>query len=370
MKSFQYKAKNDQGETVEGIIEADHFTDAHLRIKAEMRDLISLEEVKHQADQLRSSVFSAVEREHGQTDEERIKRKVEQSLEDGEVKKGQPLVVQVKASSKSEKPDGSIIFSGSPKTSSAFLQTESSDFSLEIELRREEQSLQDFLNKHQDALSAITKESLGFLLGKMNFIRDHQNRKFWKELRAEIKRALKLARRELEKYQKDQWYAYGAKAKRQRIDSYTEFEKEKSEETSDEDWSFLQRQKEAALFSKGWAHKLGKWLQIVDEPNETLEQEVLLKQQYESVWDELQKFSQALVFFYLACFFLAYYLKRNGADDAFLVRVYDAVLFKQIVLMLFGFFALTSLRSFFLPKRVKADLLLLLAWLGVVVVVL
>jgi hypothetical protein len=104
---------------------------------------------------------------------------------------------------------------------------------------------------------------------------------------------------------------------------------------------------------------------MVDLPNEHLENEVLAKQQYESVWTELQRFSGALVFFYLVFFFFSYYLKRSGVDDSLLVKIYDTTLFKQLIVGLFLGYAALTIRQEWLNRRIKTDAGLLL---GVVAV--
>jgi hypothetical protein len=105
------------------------------------------------------------------------------------------------------------------------------------------------------------------------------------------------------------------------------------------------------------------FLKVFETPDQSFEDQVLKKQYYESVWLELYRFTSILFGFYLFCFLIAYYAKRLGYSDAFLVRIYDAVLFQQIVLGLFSLFAVLSVRVAYLKPRLISDAGLLIALL-------
>src|SRR5690606_32283779 len=164
----------------------------------------------------------------------------------------------------------------------------------------------------------------------------------WKTLKKEIRNTQKIAEREIRHYEDEKWKAYEQKNPAPAIPSYADFP-----------------QKVSRLMKKdGYVAKVMNWLQTVDTPNEQMESEVLVKQQYESIWTELQRFSGALMGFYLLFFFSSYYLKRSGVDDSLLIRIYDTTLFKQLVLGLFLAYGVLTIRKEYLRKRLKVDIVL------------
>jgi|CXWL01.1.fsa_nt_gi succinate dehydrogenase hydrophobic anchor subunit len=371
MKSFQYTAKNQQGEVVSGVIETAGFGDASEALQRQGLELLSLNE-RQQIEKLTPFVFSAVdhlgEKVEGTlkaADEASVRSKLKQdfgyqvnSVHAQSIAKP-PQTVKISARDmtaqehqqsrrdhiaraeasldhppQQKSDDQKIIFKREPPVIPT-LQVIS-----EEELQKAENSIEILLQTKSVGLTQGTKERLIHLKTMINLVRENQNKKRWKNLKREISSAEQIADREVRAYEDKRWREHEEKDPAKKIDSYTQFSTEKPRPIIDLD----------SRFSK-WKQAL----QVLDLPNEADDQQLLVKQQYESVWFELQRFSGALLVFYLLCFFVGYYLKRNGVDDHILTRIYDTTVFKELVLVLFSLFCLLTVRVDFLDKRVKYD---------------
>lgn len=365
MKSFQYKAKNQQGQVLEGVIETQHFAEATSIIHARGLELISLEELKSHLEASMPYIFDAVDREGEPvqgtiqgTDEDVVKQKLEDEFgyEVSKVyRKSDPVTPLEVIAALPEQPEGpvsesveekkeeSIIFQSAPRI------IHSKPAIPEEELNEVHESIQLMLVEKGAAIHPETRERLLHLDGMIELIRENQNKDRWKALKKDIREAQKIAQREIQHYEDEKWKAYEQKNPAPGIQSYSDFHEKVTQ--------FMKKD--------GYLSKVITWIQMVDLPNEHLENEVLAKQQYESVWTELQRFSGALVFFYLVFFFFSYYLKRSGVDDSLLVKIYDTTLFKQLIVGLFLGYAALTIRQEWLNRRIKTDAGLLL---GVVAV--
>ncbi|MDP2691738.1 MAG: hypothetical protein Q8O95_05045 [bacterium] len=352
MKTFQYKARNEQGMIIEGKLKTSSFHDATGEVRGQGLELISLEEVK---EQLKAFIFDAQDKSG-----EMVQGTV-QGTEEGSVRemlekefgyrvlglrtKGdhQPIVSspeQRPSAMKSDAPNDSIIFSSHQphvirRPSIA-----------EEELVRVHEDLQSLLTEQGAGISESTRGTILHLDGLIDLVRESQDKKRWKNLKAKIRDAQKIAEREIKAYRDKKWKQAESQGEVVKINSFNDFEEAEASFPTQNPVSTVKPSKPLT------------WLQIINQPNLHNEWEVLTKQKYESVWSEAQRFGAALFAFYLVCFFFAYYLKRNGVEDHFLVRIYDTTLFKQIVVLLFSLFALMSLRLFFLPKNLKTDAVL------------
>ena len=299
---FEYKVKTGSGKIEKGTVEADNFSDATEKIRQRGLRLISLKGIKVD------------------TEEASKWRQVEVKIEKN------PEI----------KNEESIIFSKKP-TISAERKILSDD-----ELDRVHNEIQELLTEKGARMSEETRNLLLHLDGKLDLVRVSQDKRKWKILKTQVRAAKKIAEREIKQYEEAEWRAYDEKNPNKHINSYSEFVINKPRRV------FPVSNKFTRIFDS---------IKIIDQPNENNEKEVLLKQYYESAWVELQRFSGALLMFYLFFYFVSYYLKRIGSDDNFLVRIYDTILFKQIVIALFIFFIVLSLRQIAPYKRLKTDIL-------------
>jgi hypothetical protein len=360
MKSFQYKAKNQQGQILEGVIETQHFAEATSMIQARGLELLSMEELKSHIEATMPYIFDAIDKEGEPVqgtiqgvDEDVVKQKLEEEFgyEVSKVYKKNDPTLQTEVVSPvgeerandpekmpEEKSEDSIIFQSAPRI------IHSKPVIPEEELGEVHESIQLLLVEKGAAISPATRDRLLHLDGMIDLVRESQNKARWKILRHDIRDAQKLAEREIQHYEDEKWRAYEQKNPAPKIQSYSDFPVNVSRFVKAND-----------TFSRMVA-----WMQTIDLPNENRESEVLAKQQYESVWTELQRFSGALMAFYLAFFFISYYLKRIGMDESLLVRIYDTTLFKQLIVGIFAAYALLTVRKEYMNKRIKEDAFMLL----------
>lgn len=394
MKSFQYTAKDQQGQLVTGVIETDHFADASSKIQGRGLELISLEELRGQMQQFNSFIFEAVDIE-GEAiqgtltgaDESEIRQRLQDELgyqvkniqmkgglaemqgaphvihvavKDDEAEKGkssdlaekrkesidsaQKVIQQAPATKKEE----SIIFQRQPKM--FFGKTTVTD----EELDREQKKIELYLHEKGSILSQTTKERFHHLLSMISFVRENRNKKRWKNLKAELRKVEGIALDEVEQHEEMVWKKLEQQDPGKKVDSYQDLDERAS----------LRAGQESPTLAR-----FKKWARTVSEPDESKEGEVLIKQQYESVWGELQRFSGALLCFYMVVYLASYYLMRGGIEDHLLVRIYDTTLFKQLILGLFSLYGLLVIRNHFSKKKILSDLLFGAAWaVGIVVV--
>lgn len=407
MKSFRYTAQNEQGEKVSGSIESLGFDDALEKIRTQGLQVMAIEEGKFERElvqEMRPFVFEAIdpsgdevqgtvkgvdaasiaqhledelgleitelyqegreEKDHHEVQvqdldhtqnnhqdyvsHEREPEGHDSSHETKEIKVLQEEeAIEVKKEEKEEvkeeyeKKEESILFDRK-----ATIDQQKKDAGGD-ELGELEHEIQALLSEKGELLSEVTRESLEHVSGKIDLLRESPNKKRLKNLKREFKRVKRSAEKDIEKHENKKWDEYEKKAPKNHVESYEEFEE------GDEG---PKKTPEMSPSKRSWIH-------IIDEPDEENQQEVLMKQQYESVWIEAQRFSGVLFAFYLLTLFVAYYLKRVGVEDQFLVRIYDTTLFKQITVILFAVFVLLTLRKDFLPKKVQSDVAMLLVGL-------
>jgi len=347
MKTYSYTARNECGEEIEGVLEVEQFTDVTREIQARGLELVSLEELRHHAHELKTFVFDALDKS-GQSvqgsiqggDAQAVRRILEEEFG------YQVKVVRVKGQAKHKaevkqsfadeaSKNSAIIFTSEPK----FLRKSSS--LPEQKLQKAHLQLQGFLDEGGKGLSDETRETLLYLDGKIHLLRKSQNKKHWKQLKYQIHKAVAVAERELRDYEEQQWKAYD-----QRMSS-----REVPIDFQDDLEADVRPKKVRVSFLK----RLRGWLDGLLDPNIASEAEVLKRQRYESLWTESQRFSGALLLFYLGVSFSSYFLKRMGEVDNFLVRIYDTLLFQQLVFGLFVVFSLLSFRLYFMKKQVLTD---------------
>lgn len=243
------------------------------------------------------------------------------------------------AQKKKEEP---ILFEGKPKEEA--VRKKVSDETLDLLHHR----VAAMLSSNASLLSDSTQAQLRHLDGKIDLLKDYASWSQFLWLRWQLWRALSRAGREIALFHQKKWREYEGKAPENPSMSYTEFG---------------ETVKKRRLFSQPQLlSRLKHWYAVLEHPDENKEEEILMKQQYESVWLELQRFSTALMGFYLVFLCIAYYLKRDLSSDLFMVRIYDAPLFKQIMLALFIFSTIASLRRWYLPKRLAIDSCLVLSF--------
>lgn len=389
MKSFQYTAKDQQGQLVTGVIETEHFADASSKIQSRGLELISLEELRGQMQQFNSFIFEAIDIE-GEAiqgtltgaDESEIRQRLQDELgyqvKNIQIKDGEsasraqhaPHVIHVAVQGEEDgkmpapgivekrkesignaqkvmnhaptsKKEESIIFQRQPKM--FFGKAVVSD----EELDREQKKIEVYLQEKGSILSQSTKDRFKHLLGMIAFVRENRNKKRWKNLKAELRKAENGALEEVEQHEEMTWKKLEQQDPGKKVDSYQEFH----------DRTPLRFGHENSTIAR-----LKKWSRIISNPDESKDGEVLMKQQYESIWTELQRFSGALLCFYMIVYLASYYLMRGGIEDHLLVRIYDTTLFKQLILALFSFYAVLVIRNSFSQKKVTSDLLFGAVW--------
>ncbi|MGE3279254.1 MAG: hypothetical protein AB7J40_05765 [Candidatus Altimarinota bacterium] len=371
MKSFQYKAKNHSGQVLEGVIDSQHFAEASSMIQARGLELISLEELKVQMEETMPYLFDAIDAEGEKvqgtiqgTDEDLVKHQLEKDFgykvsrvyrKDEAYRHEEPSETEVEeqaaeiaseshqpsVAEPSTPPEDSILFQSAPRI------IHSKPVIPDEELNEVHESIQLMVAEKGAAISPETRNHLLHLSGMIDLVRENQNKARWKQLRHDIRAAQKIAEREIQLNDDEKWKAYEHKNPTPTVSSYAEFPEKVSH--------FVKANEKVS--------KVVHWMQTVDLPNQHQESDVLAKQQYESVWFELQRFSGALVVFYLSFLFVAYYLKRSGVEDNLLIRMYDTLLFKQIMLGVFIAYGFLTVRKEYLNKRVKTDLLIVLLML-------
>ncbi|MDF2379083.1 MAG: hypothetical protein P1V18_02580 [Candidatus Gracilibacteria bacterium] len=356
MKSFQYTAIDESGETISGTIEVDRVSDATKEIQGRGLELQTLEQINGHAGEIRPFIFDAMDKE-GDTIQGTIqgvdRASVKKVLEGdfgyvvNNINVKDERQSEVFHEPKSQTSESSIIFSSEPT-----ITHKKSDIPLE-KVREAQQQLEELLTEKGAALSDKSKEIIDQLLEKLDLVSKSQNKKHWKRLKYQLRDHFKSFKREVEEYEQQKWDELEKKSPSESVESYTDFN---------------EKPVKVSLFKRK-VHEAKEKIQAFDSPNIRSEQEVLVKQQYESVWVELQRFMGALFFFYIACFFVAYYLKRSGFDENVLVRIFDTTVFKQLVITLFTFYGLLSLRHYFLSKRLASDIVLLGVFGAVLVII-
>jgi len=372
--SFKYKAKDDQGHIIEGKLESDSITDASREIMGRGLELLSLEKSEKPIEEMRSFLFKAlhdgepVEGRITGTDEESVREKLQKqfgyritSIRSIDIPTVSPeKIVAESVTEKARKIRNTddtdytddtdskitdstdakegIIFSSSPRI------VQKTSVVPDAELDNERQTIQFFLQQHGSLISPHSRAKLGHLDGMIELVRENQDKKRWKNLKREIYKAIKAAERELKWHQDKKW---------------AEYEQQQTQPVQEQSATTTVQPTPQFVRTPSAFSKFMDRIKIFDQPSEENKKEVLLKHQYEAVWTELQRFSGALLVFYLAVLFVSYYLKRSGVSDTFLVRIYDTTLFKQLVLGLFTLYGIFSIRRFYLPKRVKMDGLLI-----------
>lgn len=387
MKSFQYTAKDQQGQLVTGVIETEHFADASSKIQSRGLELISLEELRGQMQQFNSFIFEAIDIEGEAVqgtltgaDESEIRQRLQDELgyqvknvqikdSDGTLQHAPHVIhVAVKdvepekanvfgntekrresignaqkviSNAPGEKKEESIIFQRQPKMffGKAVITDE--------ELDREQKKIEAYLQEKGSILTQSTKDRFKHLLGMISFVRENRNKKRWKNLKAELRKAENVALEEVEQHEEMTWKKLEQQDPGKKVDSYQEFQ----------DRAPLRFGEENSMISR-----LKKWSRTVSDPDESKDGEVLMKQQYESIWTELQRFSGALLCFYMVVYLASYYLMRGGIEDHLLVRIYDTTLFKQLILALFSFYTLLVIRNGFSQRKVISDILFGALW--------
>ena len=367
MKSYQYTATDANGEKVTGVIESEHFEDATREIKQRGLELVSLEEAESKiASQMRPFVFEAIDgsgeevqgtlkgadsesvteqlkNEYG-FEVKKVQELAQHEREEEQLRSEEVKVEQVQKPEEKEEEEDGILFS---KRSPIFPTEPKKE---ERHIQGVEQEIEELLKQKERGITEDTYRRIEHLRGMIDLLIESPDKKRLKNLKRELKRVKKLAEREIEEQREKKWKEYEKKAPGHKVDSYDEFHEE------DEVPEPLVKEE-----NKGG---IGYWMRVIDYPNEHIEKEVIIKQHYESVWKEVQRFTGALVIFYMTTFFLSYYMKRSGVDDSFLVRIYDTTLFKQIVLALFLLYAALSIRIGFLSRRTKTDIGVLALWIA------
>jgi len=375
MKSFQYKAKNDAGKILEGVIDSQHFAEASSIIQSRGLELISLEELKNQMEETMPYLFDAIDAEGEKVqgtiqgiDEDLVKHQLEkdfgykvsrvyrkdeahlheefQNEPETEIlaEENPPIEAHHEpAPIPPQAAEDNIIFQSAPRI------IHSKPTIPDEELNQVHDSIQLLVAEKGAAMSSTTRDQLLHLDSMIDLVRENQNKARWKQLRNEIRKVQKLAEREIKQYEDEKWKAHEQKNPAPKGMSYTEFPEKISH--------FVKRNEKVS--------KVVNWMQTVDLPNEQQESDVLAKQQYESVWTELQRFSGALVVFYLSFLFISYYLKRSGFEDSLLIRMYDTTLFKQIIFGIFVAYGLLTVRKEYLNKRMRLDAFIVLSFLVV-----
>lgn len=281
--------------------------------------------------------------------EEDVRRKLETDFgyRVKSVHEDAPVIFAMPSVEPLKKEEG-IIFQGSGSSGG---QQERSGIK-EDELQAMHDQVDTFLKKHEKVLAAGTIVKLHHVQGKLPLLRQFPSRQRLWSLKWQLFKSMRQAKREVKAYEEQQWKAY--------------------------DQGFEQGQEGLAPVDGGPSAQLWKprwelpesiknafaWVKVFDTPDPNLEDQVLKKQYYESVWIELYRFTSMLFGFYLFCFLIAYYSKRLGYSEAFIVRIYDAVLFKQIVLFLFSLFAVLSIRMAYLKPRLVSDAVLVIVFLA------
>ena len=366
MTTYRYKAKNTFGESIEGELDTGNITEAVREIQGRGLELVSIEEIKEQLKEMGQYLFDAIDRRgepvrgtiQGETEEQvrqmlqrefgyqvtDIKRKLDDIQPEAYLERPEPVTAATTATNDEPPEDEGIIFSHKPRAVRKHKRIIADE-----ELDGAQRELQDFLDDGAEILSASLKDRLKHLASMIDLIRENQSKQRWKNLKREIKKVTKVAEQEINAYQDKKWKAFEAKNPSQKVESYTHFEEPPQAQAQPQP---KQSTPVAAVQTKPFRRS---WLQIIDLPDETDETEVLMKQQYESAWLELQRFSSALLAFYLLCAFAGYYLMRSGVSDHFMSRIYDTVLFKQITLGLFLFTSLVSARVAYLNGRIASD---------------
>lgn len=366
MKSFRYTAQNAQGEKVIGNIESTTFDNALEHIKQQGLQVMAIEESKQEQviQELRPHMFEAILPEEEELDSVETAENV--SRESDPLHQEPSQMVEVKVQDEEPEPDREpspeenpreepIDFEEQKKTPEEkkeegilFPRKEAIE---EQKKQLGEGELNEMEYEKDMLLKKVTDEEarnkLEYLGGKIDLLKESPHPKRLKNFKREFKRVMKDIQYELEKNEQKKWEEYEKKAPHKTVESYDDFEEQEKE----------------ANKSLSQEPSKRKWWQVLDEPDENNEQEVLKKQQYESMWNETQRFSGVLVGFYLLTYFIAYYLKRVGIEDHFMVRIYDTTLFKQIIVILFTAFVGLTLRKEFLPKKLQSDVALLLVFL-------
>lgn len=256
-------------------------------------------------------------------------------------------VIFVAPSSGSAKKDEGIIFQN---PASGGGQEERSAIK-EDEFQTMHDQVDVFLKKHEKVLSAGTVAKLHHVQGKIPLLRQFPSRQRLWSLKWNLWKVMRQAKKEVKSYEDQQWKAYD-QGFEQGHDVMAPVDAPVTVPPRKPKWELPEPVKHALAFVK-----------VFDMPDPNIEEQVLKKQYYESVWLELYRFTSVLFGFYLFCFLIAYYTKRLGYSEAFIVRIYDAVLFKQIVLFLFSLFAILSIRVAYLKPRLVSDTALVLALL-------
>lgn len=405
MKSFHYTALDANGEQVSGVIQSDAFSKASEEVEKKGLKLLTLEQQEQQIiNEVRPFLFEAIDRDGeevqgaipGVSEQEALEilqekygyqvKKIEQtgvsqnnqSQQEDQTKEVDVQDVQTQQSSAeeviqvpqqqpeeqeheamqhsqkpeitAEKNEEPILFADSQKTTSSSVSVPNHH---EDQLQEASKKIEQMMNKQ--GLTAQTQERLNHLQGKVQLLKENPDKKRLKNFLRELKKFSKKVERELQQLHQQKWEAYEQKQVPIEDLDYENLDGD----AEDQEVPKEQIPAQPAPAKTG----LAKWIRIIDEPNQNNEQEVLIKQRYESFWLEVERFSGVLLAFYLGCFFLAYYLKRSGIEDHFLVRIYDATLFKQLVLLLFTFYAVFALRFIATQKRIKSDITLLVIWI-------
>lgn len=363
MTTYHYRAKNSLGENLEGEVDTASITEAVREIQGRGLELVSIEEVKEQLQEFGQYLFDAVDRRgepvrgtiQGETEEQvrqmlqqefgyqvkEIKRKLDAVEPEAYLERPEPVTAAATAEPVEEKKDDEgIIFSHKPRAV-RHRQTVISD----EELNSTNTELQGLIEEGSEVLNQTVIDRIKHLQSMIELVRENQSKQRWKNLKREIKKVTKLADQEIKAYQDKKWKAFEAKNPAQKVDSYQDFSQPEPAPQAAPSQPIPQTPK---------AFRRSFW-QVIDLPNEADESEVLIKQQYESAWAEVQRFSSVLMVFYLACAFAGYYLMRSGISDHFMTRIYDTLLFKQITLGLFAFTSLVTLRVAYLNGRIVSD---------------
>jgi hypothetical protein len=373
MKSFRYTAQNEHGEKITGDIESTGFDDALEKIRKQGLQVMAIEEgkmEKEMIEEIRPHMFEAIlpdETEDPSSKFQGPREKIDRDL--GEEKE-KHHTVQVEVQEKNPEGEDSIprqskniphqsesiphppnTTPNPPKKEESILFSRKSNIATQTksasgdELEDLALEIQALLTERGGVLSEDTHERLDHLNGKIDLLKESPNKKRFKNIKREFRRVKKQADKDIDRHEKKKWDDYEKKAPKKKIESYDEFEKGSEKENF--------KSTPAEVSKRTWIH-------IINKANEDSESEVMIKQRYESIWNETQRFAGVLFAFYLLTFFIAYYLKRVGIEDHFLVRIYDTTLFKQLIVILFTVFTLLTLRKDFLPKRLQSDVAALL----------
>jgi hypothetical protein len=335
MPRFQYNARNSRGDLVKGNVDARDYTTAIKRVASSNLFIIELVELKQDV----------------QYDEPKLEPK-------NDIKRPEHSDAIIFTSVKSTAPEH-------PQSKS---ETKTPQHKPNDELKELCEQVESFLQEKGEHMTQATRENLILQLEKVSWVRESQNDQLLQKQLKTIEKLLKKSKKEVNHYEIKMWEQWGKGLKTSKGPSKFKLSTLlgiESESLVEEHTAVHQK----AVFVEGHPtnpiQQVLYWYQVLSHPDDTKEEELLMREKYDAVWTEMQRFIGVLLFCYMIFYFVAYTYLQTRVDDSFLLRVYDTPLFKQIVVALFLGFGLLTLRKNFIARKMWVDGVMFVSWVAV-----